>query len=153
MLIASRLEQRRKKLLLTQDDLANFVGVRVETLDNWEHGFNNPIKVNLQALAKALQTTTDYLEGNTDLATNYSLGNGACIICGKSLPYGIAKCPECCWGKWSASFLNSEALATRRKRSHSVNLISLDREKAMATFMSVTTYGSRFYDTTYVYMS
>lgn len=148
MLIASRLEQRRKEFFLTQDDLANFVGVRVETLDNWEHGFSNPRKSNLQALAKALQTTIDYLEGNTDLTTDYSLGKGTCVTCGKSLPLGVAKCPECRWGKWSTSFLNSEVLATRRKRSHSVNLISLDREKAVATFMSVTSYGSRFYDTT-----
>ena len=147
MIFGDRVSQRREELLLTQEEVAAFIGVRVETLDNWERGFSNPKKVNLQALAKVLQTTTEYLEGNTDTATDYSYGDNKCIICGKSVPYGVAKCPECCWGKWPASFLNSDAQATRRKRSHSVILSSLDREKARATFTSVTSYGVNTYRT------
>lgn len=147
MLLGSRLEQRREELLLTQDDLAIFIGVRAETVDNWERGFNSPKKGNLQALAKALQTTTDYLEGNTDIATDYSSGGNKCIICGKSVPYGVAKCPECCWRKWPSSFLNSAEQASRRKRSHLVNLASLDRDKARATFVSTSSWGQNVYTT------
>lgn len=115
MILGDRVSQRREDLLLTQEDVATFIGVRVETLDNWERGFNNPKKGNLQALAKVLQTTTDYLEGDTDIATDYSSDGNKCIICGKSVPYGVAKCPKCCWGKWPSSFLNSTEQASRRK--------------------------------------
>lgn len=147
MLLGSRLEQRREELLLTVDEIASFVGVRTETVNNWEHGLSNPQKANLQALAKILQTTTDYLEGNTDIARDYSSCGNKCIICGKSIPYGISKCPECCWRKWPASFITSNEQAKRRKRSHSVILSSLDREKARAKFTSVTSWGVNTYET------
>ena len=147
MIIGDRITQRREDLLLTQEDIAKYIGVRVETIDNWERGFSNPQKSNLQSLAKVLQTSINYLEGSTDIAADYSYGDNECIICGKSVPYGVAKCPECCWGKWSASSLNSKAQSSRRKRSHQVTLESLDREKARAEFTSVTSYGVNTYRT------
>lgn len=147
MLYSDRVKNRREELLLAQEDIAKFIGVSVDTVNNWEHGFSNPQKKNLQALAQALQTTTDYLEGKTEVAGNYLSGGNKCIICGKPIPYGVAKCPECCWRTWPASYLTSTAQATRRKRSHSVTLSYLDREKARATFTSVTSYGVNKYET------
>ena len=147
MLLGFRAEERRKELLLTIDEVANFVGVQVDTVNNWERGFNNPKKGNLQALATVLKTTTDYLEGDIDIATDYSLGNNKCIICGKPIPYDVAKCPECCWQKWSPSLLNSYEQEKRRKRSHSVNLLSLDRKKARATFLSTNSWEQNIYTT------
>ena len=147
MIIGDRITQRREDLLLTQEDIAKYIGVRVETIDNWERGFSNPQKSNLQSLTKVLQTSINYLEGSTDIAADYSYGDNECIICGKSVPYGVAKCSECCWGKWSASSLNSQAQSSRRKRSHQVTLESLDREKARAAFTSVTSYGVNTYRT------
>ncbi len=147
MLDNDRAQKRREELLLTQDDVANFIGVSAATVDNWERGFSNPKKGNLQALAKVLQTTTDYLEGNTDIETSYSSTGNHCIICGKSIPYGIVKCPDCCWSNWTESILTSEEQAKRRKRSHLVNLISLDRSKGKAEFMSTTSYGTNYYNT------
>ena len=147
MIFGDRVTELREKLMLTQEEIASSIGVSVNTVDNWEHGLTSPQKSNLQALAKALQTTTDYLEGKTEISTDYlSIGN-KCIICGKSIPRGIAKCPECSWRKWPASFLTSPEQAPRRKRSHGVILSSLDREKARATFTSVTSYGVRTYET------
>ena len=104
-MIATKL---REQLLLTQEDLASYIGVSVDTVNNWEHGFSNPQKKNLQALANALQTTMDYLEGNIDAALNHLEGGNECIICGKPFPYGVAKCPQCCWQKWPASYLTSK---------------------------------------------
>ena len=147
MIDCDRVRQRREELLLTLDDIAIFVGVRVETVDNWEHGISNPKKGNLQALAKVLQTTTDYLEGNTDLPDDYSRSENVCITCGKTIPFGSSKCPDCRWGRWSSDFLNSPMFEKRRKRSHSVDLLSLDRDKGIATFVSTTSYGQNFYTT------
>ena len=147
MIDIDRVRNRREELLLTQEDIARFIGVSVDTVNNWEHGFSTPQKKNLQALAQALQTTTDYLEGKTEVVGNYLSGGNKCIICGKPIPYAVAKCPECCWRKWPASYLTCTAQATRRKRSHSVTLSYLDREKARATFISATSYGVNKYET------
>ena len=86
-MIATKL---REQLLLTQEDLASYIGVSVDTVNNWKHGFSNPQKKNLQALANALQTTMDYLEGNIDAALNHLEGGNECIICGEPLPYGVS---------------------------------------------------------------
>ena len=148
MLLWSRVQDRRQELMLSQEDIATFIGVRVQTIDNWERGISSPKKTNLQALAKVLQTTTDYLEGNTDIATDYASGENTCIICGKPIPYGAAKCPECCWNSWPSSFIHSEEQAARRKRSHSLILASLDKEKGRATFISPSSYRTEPYVTT-----
>ena len=74
MILCDCITKLREQLLLTQEDLASYIGVSVDTVNNWEHGLSNPQKKNLQALANALQTTTDYLEGNIDTALNHLRG-------------------------------------------------------------------------------
>ena len=54
MILCDRITKLREQLLLTQEDLASYIGVSVDTVNNWEHGLSNPQKKNLQALANAI---------------------------------------------------------------------------------------------------
>lgn len=60
-----------------------------------------------------------------------------CKSCGKNTQTESAFCHECRWHKkWPDEVLNSPELLRRRKRSHRLNLISLDRDVPEAVFLS-----------------
>lgn len=61
-----RLKIARKAKKLTQEQLAIQVQTTKGTISNYENGYSTPSNEMLVLLAKALNTTTDYLLGNTD---------------------------------------------------------------------------------------
>jgi transcriptional regulator with XRE-family HTH domain len=63
---SQRIRDRRKTLGLSQEELAALVGTNQTQISRYEVGENDPTGETLAALAKALQTTTDYLLGLTD---------------------------------------------------------------------------------------
>ncbi len=61
MALKTRIKEFRAKLDLTQEDLANLVGVRRETIIHLEKGKYNPSLRLACDIAKALDTTIDEL--------------------------------------------------------------------------------------------
>ena len=63
----SRIEKRRKELGLTQEDVAEQVGVKKSTVSRWESGTIKEMRRDkLLSLASTLQTSVNYLLGLTD---------------------------------------------------------------------------------------
>lgn len=60
------IKERREKLSLTQDQLAETLGVTRNALSSYESDRNFPPGKALGALADALNTSADYLLGRTD---------------------------------------------------------------------------------------
>lgn len=61
-----RLTALRKKLDLSQAELAERIGVALRTVQRYEGGESEPPFETAQALAQILGTTTEYLAGETD---------------------------------------------------------------------------------------
>lgn len=60
-----------------------------------------------------------------------------CKKCGKEFEGENIYCNRCRWEmKWPDEILNAPELASRRKRSHHVHLVSVDRKKCEAVFLS-----------------
>lgn len=59
--IGERIAARRKQLKLSQEELAERVGVRAQTVSRWERGKNLGRLNNLEQLATALETTVGEL--------------------------------------------------------------------------------------------
>jgi len=59
--VKTRIKELRARYNLTQEDLANIVGVRRETIVFMEKGGHNPSLRLAHAVAKALNTTIDDL--------------------------------------------------------------------------------------------
>lgn len=57
----NRIKQSRIKSKLSQQDLANRVGVSHSTLNRWEAGHREPKRDHLESLAKALSVTVEWL--------------------------------------------------------------------------------------------
>jgi len=57
----SRIELERRKISLTQEQLAQAVGVRKQTVCEWERHDRVPKLATLRKLAKLFGTTLDYL--------------------------------------------------------------------------------------------
>lgn len=73
--LGDRLKYLRKKKKLTQVQLSNSIGVKQGTYSRWE---NNTLEPNFEALVKlasVLDTTTNYLLGETDNDFDYSSKN------------------------------------------------------------------------------
>lgn len=63
-----RIFQRRKQLGMSQEELAALTGTSQRQISKYETGKNDPTAGVLADLAQALQTTTDYLLGLTDIS-------------------------------------------------------------------------------------
>lgn len=61
-----RLKELREKTGLSQDDLADRLGIGHAQMNRYEQGKNDPGTEILVALARELNTTTDYLLGLVD---------------------------------------------------------------------------------------
>lgn len=59
----SRLKELRQKRELSQQELANMVGIHLSQLSRLERGINTPSAETVLALARALRATTDALLG------------------------------------------------------------------------------------------
>lgn len=66
MTIALRIKQRRQQLGLTQADLALRAGISQTQISKYELGQNEPTAYAILALAKALNTSSDWMLGLTD---------------------------------------------------------------------------------------
>lgn len=62
---AERIRARRQQLGITQEDLAETVGTSQRQISKYENGHNDPTADVLAALARALDTSTDWLLGLT----------------------------------------------------------------------------------------
>ena len=91
-MFAERLRQLRHKQNLSQEELADRVGVHANTVSSWENGVIPKTK-RLQALAKILGTTATYLLGETD-DPNPAAGNKShseAVSTGDTTPYTQAQ--------------------------------------------------------------
>lgn len=66
MTVALRIKQRREQLGLKQSDLALISGVSQAQVSKYESGQHEPNSYALSQLAKALNTSTDWLIGLTE---------------------------------------------------------------------------------------
>lgn len=66
MTVALRLKQRRQQLHLTQADLALRAGISQTQISKYEIGQNEPTAYAIIQLAKALNTSSDWILGLTD---------------------------------------------------------------------------------------
>lgn len=72
--IIKRIKERRIRLDLSYQDLANKTGLSKSTLQRYETGFIKNLHIDkLEILAKALDTTPGYLMGWEDLKSNSNL--------------------------------------------------------------------------------
>lgn len=69
-----RLKVARKANRLTQEQLALKVQTTKGTISNYENGHSTPSNEMLVLLARTLNTSTDYLLGNTDNLNNDTSG-------------------------------------------------------------------------------
>jgi len=65
-IIGERLKEIRKKLGITQGELASLIGVSETTVWNWENGRREPRSTEINKLAKVLGVSVSYLLGETD---------------------------------------------------------------------------------------
>ena len=63
IILASRIQYYRKKEKLSQQELADKIGVTNKAISNWQHGVSKPDIDHVPALCKALQTTPTRLFG------------------------------------------------------------------------------------------
>ncbi|GHT01117.1 hypothetical protein AGMMS50276_28470 [Synergistales bacterium] len=66
MSIGERIKEERKKKGFNQAQLAELIGVHEMTLRRWENDIRSPNSKSLYALADALNTSANYLMGETD---------------------------------------------------------------------------------------
>jgi len=64
---AARIALRRKQLSMNQEDLASMIGTSQKQVSKYENGVNDPTGDVLANMAKALETTSDWLLGLTDI--------------------------------------------------------------------------------------
>lgn len=69
--IGAKIRLRRKLLKLTQEDLAELVGVARQTVSAWERGSFVPDGENLIALARVLKISIDYLSQKSSEGGTY----------------------------------------------------------------------------------
>jgi len=75
-MIGIRLRKLREKLGLTQDELAEKIGVNSLQINRYEHDKNEPSGELVARMAKALYTSADYLLGLTDDPAPAGLNKG-----------------------------------------------------------------------------
>lgn len=67
----NRLKELRKEFEMTQQDLANKIGIVRTAIANYETGRTIPDSETLSIIAKIFKTTMDYLLGNSDIRNPY----------------------------------------------------------------------------------
>lgn len=66
MEFSERLKNLRKQAHLTQVDVAEKLGISQPAYASWERGTKKPTQDNLVKIAQILNTSVDYLVGNSD---------------------------------------------------------------------------------------
>ena len=65
MKIGEKIRQERKRNGLTQEELADKIGVSIKTLQRWENEERSPRTKELKSLSEILGTSVEYLMGET----------------------------------------------------------------------------------------
>ena len=68
MEFSERLKNLRKKVGLTQVDVAGKLGISQQAYASWERGVKKPTQENLVKIAQILNVSVDYLVGNSEEA-------------------------------------------------------------------------------------
>lgn len=68
---ADRIKELRKQKKLTQQGLADKIEASRDTITKYENARSAPTLAMLSLIADALDTTADYLQGNTDIPAKY----------------------------------------------------------------------------------
>ena len=66
MEFSERLKNLRKKVGLTQVDVAGKLGISQQAYASWERGVKKPTQENLVKIAQILNVSVDYLVGNSE---------------------------------------------------------------------------------------
>lgn len=66
MEFSERLKNLRKKVGLTQVDVAGKLGISQQAYASWERGLKKPTQENLVKIAQVLNVSVDYLVGNSE---------------------------------------------------------------------------------------
>lgn len=66
MEFSERLKNLRKKVGLTQVDVAGKLGISQQAYASWERGVKKPTQENLVKISQVLNVSIDYLVGNSD---------------------------------------------------------------------------------------
>nr|DAQ30142.1 MAG TPA: Repressor protein CI [Caudoviricetes sp.] len=77
-LLGRRIKQRRQELDMTQGDIANAIGVAISTVQRYETGAIDKIKLPvIESIARAIQVSPDWLCGKTDVSaeSTYNIVN------------------------------------------------------------------------------
>ncbi|MBU3109351.1 helix-turn-helix domain-containing protein [Clostridium gasigenes] len=89
-IVANRIRERRKILSLTQKELGSIVNATEFTISKWERNYSNPDLESILLLAIALDCSTDYLLGNTDLPNMKVISDDDITVTfNKSFPYDL----------------------------------------------------------------
>ena len=67
MTLGENIKIKRKEKRLTQEKLAEIIGVHPNTIRQWEKNKNSPKTQDIEKLAEALDTTISYLYGETSV--------------------------------------------------------------------------------------
>lgn len=70
MEFSERLKNLRKKVGLTQVDIAGKLGISQQAYASWERGVKKPTQDNLVKIAQTLNVSVDYLVGNSEGKTD-----------------------------------------------------------------------------------
>lgn len=70
MEFSERLKNLRKKVGLTQVDVAGKLGISQQAYASWERGVKKPTQENLVKIAQILNVSVDYLVGNLEERTD-----------------------------------------------------------------------------------
>ena len=89
MNISQRITQARQKAGLSPQELAQAIQVSEDDVLRWESGLASPDAVQLAALCRQFQVTSDYLLFGTQPQPP------ACPGCGAHVPVGSVFCPQC----------------------------------------------------------
>jgi transcriptional regulator with XRE-family HTH domain len=76
MSLGARIAARRSSLDMSQEYLAELIDSTQRQISKYENGVNQPTAEVLSRLADALQTTTDYLLGRTEIIDRPLRGQG-----------------------------------------------------------------------------
>jgi DNA-binding XRE family transcriptional regulator len=79
-MLGERIRQRRTILRITRSELADLIGVGVNTIFRWETGDRTPSDKNKLKLAQALETTVAYLFGETDYSSPPNAQIKNCVV-------------------------------------------------------------------------
>lgn len=72
-IFGERMQELRKDLKITQDDLATTLNVSKNAISSWERGIREPNTAMQKQIADILNTTVSYLIGETNIPTKKNI--------------------------------------------------------------------------------